>query len=311
MYDARNELREFVGADRAEAVSRACSFFGASEDELEISTPPAGEVMGLSARTLIVAGLRARQRPAQRAGGGERGPEREPRRGDREGRGERRERRDRPERGDRPEREPRRERGREPEESARPAAAREPRATAPEPSAPSVGVVAGTLSELGQFVLGLIERIDAGPFEITENVDQDLVVIQLKGEAIEALAGGDGRGLDAVQLLVNQVAQREGENARRVVLDAEGDHDRREEYLARLAERAAQRAQQTGRSVAIDPMSPRDRRVVHMALRDAPGIATMSVGAGRYRQVVVVPEGAPEYEEAARQADSASRRDEA
>jgi hypothetical protein len=47
-------------------------------------------------------------------------------------------------------------------------------------------------------------------------------------------------------------------------------------------------------------MNPKDRRTVHVALRDAEGIATMSVGDGRYRQVVVVPDSAPEYEEAKR-----------
>jgi predicted RNA-binding protein Jag len=50
--------------------------------------------------------------------------------------------------------------------------------------------------------------------------------------------------------------------------------------------------------VALDPMSPRDRRSIHVGLRDAEGVATLSVGEGRYRQVLVVPEGAPEYEEA-------------
>ena len=50
--------------------------------------------------------------------------------------------------------------------------------------------------------------------------------------------------------------------------------------------------------MALDPMGPRDLRSIHVALRDAEGVATMSVGEGRYRQVLVVPEGAPEYEEA-------------
>ena len=45
-------------------------------------------------------------------------------------------------------------------------------------------------------------------------------------------------------------------------------------------------------------MSPRDRRSIHVALRETEGVATMSVGEGRYRQVLVVPEGAAEYEEA-------------
>lgn len=305
MYDTRNELREFVGADRAEALSRACGFFGASEDELEIAVPVASEVMGLASRTLIVAGLKERQRSGPRAGGGGRSAEGAPRRGDRPDRGDRRDRPGRPERG------ARHERPHETVEAGRGAPPREPRVDAPATGTPSVGTAQGALTELGAFVLGIVERIDAGSFEISENIDQDLVVIGMKGEAVETLAGGDGRTLDAVQLLVNQVAQRAGEDAKRVVLDAEGDHDRREDYLAQLAERAAQRAQQTGRSVAIDPMSPRDRRVVHVALRDTPGIATMSVGAGRYRQVVVVPEGAPEYADACRQGDSTSRREDA
>ena len=42
----------------------------------------------------------------------------------------------------------------------------------------------------------------------------------------------------------------------------------------------------------------RDRRLIHVALRDRDNIVTMSEGAGRYRQVVVVPEGSDEFEEA-------------
>ncbi len=132
-------------------------------------------------------------------------------------------------------------------------------------------------------------------------------MIQLRGGAALALASGDGRALDAAQFLVNQMALRQSESARRIVIDAESDPDGRESHLSRLADRAAQRARETGRSVALDPMNPRDRRVIHVALRDVDGVATMSVGSGRYRQVVVVPEGAPEYEEALRQADTGSQ----
>jgi predicted RNA-binding protein Jag len=45
-------------------------------------------------------------------------------------------------------------------------------------------------------------------------------------------------------------------------------------------------------------MNSRDRRIVHVALRDRDQVATMSIGSGRYRQVLVVPEGAAEYDEA-------------
>ena len=57
---------------------------------------------------------------------------------------------------------------------------------------------------------------------------------------------------------------------------------------------------------ARDPMSGRDRRVIHVALRGAEGIATMSIGEGRYRQVLVVPAGAPEWAEAKAASESAN-----
>jgi spoIIIJ-associated protein len=120
-----------------------------------------------------------------------------------------------------------------------------------------------------------------------------------------SLSTGDGRPVDALQLLANQAAMRMNEEPDRVVLDVEGDVDEREAHLGELAERAARRARESGRAIALDPMSPRDRRVIHLALRDAQGIATMSVGESRYRQVVVVPEGAPEYQEALREAQAA------
>jgi hypothetical protein len=55
-------------------------------------------------------------------------------------------------------------------------------------------------------------------------------------------------------------------------------------------------------------MNGKDRRLIHLALRDEDDVATMSTGEGRYRQVVVVPEGAPEYEDARKESERASDR---
>ena len=137
-----------------------------------------------------------------------------------------------------------------------------------------------------------------GSFEISESSEGDYLIFQLRGDAAQALQAGDGRATDALQLVANQVAMRLSEDAPRVVVDVEGGGDEREETLNRLADRAVKRALDTGRAVALDPMNSRDRRAIHMAVRDSDGVATMSIGEGRYRQVLVVPEGAPEYEDA-------------
>ena len=290
MYDARNEAREFVGATRDEAVAKACAHFGTDEGGLRVRLPETGEVYGLAARVVIVAmpaGATVRRGPPPAPTGRrdeaprrDRGP-REGREGGREGRRERE--------GGRPQRE-------------------FERRAAPESAdnGPSTGTARTDLTETGSFVLGVIERLGVGSFEVSQTTDGELSVIQLRGGAAERLASGDGRALDAVQFLVNQVGLRLDENARRIVVDVEGEGEGREGHLERLAERAAQRARETGRSVALDPMNPRDRRVIHVALRETDRVATMSVGTGRYRQVVVVPEGAPEYEQARRQAESSS-----
>jgi spoIIIJ-associated protein len=148
--------------------------------------------------------------------------------------------------------------------------------------------------------------MDLGPFEIHESEEADFVVYQLRGAAAERLARGEGRTADALQLVVNQAALQISDDHKRVVVDVEGERANREDFLTRAAQRAAKRAQETGRAVALDPMNAKDRRSIHVALRDLGGIATMSIGSGRYRQVLVVPEGAPEFEEARRAAEQAA-----
>jgi spoIIIJ-associated protein len=306
VYDPSSETHEFIGRDRAEALAKATAFFGVDEGALAVADVDPGRISGLGSRIALVAYRRDAGPPSRRPSerGGERGGE--PRRG-RDGRRERGgeeggARRGRPPRGERSDRGERFERS---ERSERPARAELTERSPERPSeeaTPSKGNATTPLSELGQFVSGLVERMGIGSFEIAESSEnEDLVVLQIRGAAGLALASGDGRAVDAVQLLANQASMRAGgDDARRVVVDVEGNADQRATFLARIAERAAQRARETGRPVALEAMSPKDRRTVHVALREVDGIATMSVGEGRYRQVVVVPDNSPEYEEAKR-----------
>ena len=171
-----------------------------------------------------------------------------------------------------------------------------------------MGSVEGEIGEVGEFVLGVIERMDLGPFEVKESAEDGLLAFELSGAAAREVAGSDGRTVDALQLLANQVASQLSEDPPRVVLDVEGDSDAREDRLETLARRVAARAIDTGRTVALEAMNGSDRRMIHLALRDMDGVVTMSSGEGRYRQVMVVPEAAPEYEEALRESEAVSQR---
>jgi len=296
--DMKNEAHEFVADGRDEAVGKACAFFGVDDESaLSISGYEAGAVYGLATRTVIVAVPKGAARPAparsrndagrrddEGRGSSGRGAGRDSSRKRERGRNDRSRESSASSRGDR---EPRGNRERTPKPEANEAdqvsqvdQASEADQAAPA-AGPSVGSVTGELGEIGQFLLGTIERMGLGPFAISESKDGEMVVLQVKGPAGQALSSGQGRTVDALQLLVNQVAARVGPDRQRVVIDVEGDADAREEFLGKLAERVAKRALQTGRAVALDPMNGRDRRLIHMALRDREDVATMSEGEGR------------------------------
>ena len=277
MYDPKIEAKEFVADSSNDAIARAVAYFGRPEAELRLSV--LSQVSGLGARTLVVAV------PIDAPAPSERRADRDERSGERGGRGMRdrgeRDRRDRGER--RPER-------RERSETV---------AAPTELTGPSVGTARGEIGPVGQYVLGIVERMELGSFEVSASEQDGYQIFEITGDAVRGLTAGDARAPEALQLLASQAASLGQDEPKRVVVDVEGGaRDKRDELLQRVADRAAKRAQETGRSVALDPMSGRDRRVIHMALRGADGIATMSIGDGRYRQVLVVPAAAPEYADA-------------
>jgi spoIIIJ-associated protein len=75
----------------------------------------------------------------------------------------------------------------------------------------------------------------------------------------------------------------------RVRFDCGDYRSTRLEELKLSARVAAQRVRETGQAFRFNPMSSRERRVVHLELNGAPGVRTVSEGAGDRRQLVVYP----------------------
>lgn len=311
MYDARSEPNEFVADSLAEAIAKACRFFDVEESDLTVREPPSGDIFGLGSRYAIVA-FPASVVPRRPGGGGADGGDRSDRGGDR-GRGRDRGPRDR-DRGRGRERGGRGERGgsgrggnRREERSEASDDSQEQAAKRPEPQE-STGSAVGEITAVGEYLLGVVERMALGSFELKEVEEDDYLVLEIRGVAAEALGAEHTRAIGALQLLVNQAALQADESPKRIVIDCGESNDGRESLLERAADRAARRAIETGRPVALDPMNGHDRRLVHVAVRETEGVATMSHGTGRYRQVVIVPEGAPEYEEALEASQGAAER---
>jgi len=96
--------------------------------------------------------------------------------------------------------------------------------------------------------------------------------------------------VEAVQALVNRVANPRAEGRKWVNLEVGGFAEQGDPALKAMAERLAEAVKRTGKAIAVAPMSARDRRQVHLALVAVDGVSTHSEGEGLFRQLVVVPD---------------------
>ena len=136
---------------------------------------------------------------------------------------------------------------------------------------------------------------------LLEKLGADIAVeVKESPEAIAvALTPRPGNGveltsplIEAVQTLVNRVANPRAEERKWVNLEVGGFAEQGDPAVKAMAERLADAVRRTGKAIAIAPISARERRLVHLALVPVAGVTTRSDGEGIFRQLVVLPDPA-------------------
>jgi spoIIIJ-associated protein len=145
--------------------------------------------------------------------------------------------------------------------------------------------------KLIDFVEGLIKRMGYGGQVSVLFREDRKIGLKIDSEYSSILIGKKGKNLDAIQLLANIYAGRQGREDLRVILDSENYRIRREESLVRLAYTVADRVRDNRGSVLLEPMNPFDRRLIHTTLNDIADVETKSEGEGLYKQVRVYYRG--------------------
>ncbi|MDR2186059.1 MAG: protein jag [Treponema sp.] len=145
--------------------------------------------------------------------------------------------------------------------------------------------------KLIDFVEGLIEHMGYGGRVSVLFRENHKIGLKIESEYSSILIGKKGKNLDALQLLVNIYAGRQGREDIRVILDSENYRIRREESLVRLAYTVADRVRENRGSILLEPMNPFDRRLIHTTLNDIAEVETKSEGEGLYKQVRVYYRG--------------------
>lgn len=113
------------------------------------------------------------------------------------------------------------------------------------------------------------------------------VLADLDGKDKEMLLARNGELLKALEHLAYRALGLEPAFHDKVHLDSGGYRAMRFEELKLTAKVAAERVQASKQPFQLNPMSSRERRIVHLALKDMPGVRTESIGTGEERQVVI------------------------
>lgn len=105
----------------------------------------------------------------------------------------------------------------------------------------------------------------------------------------EMMLSHQREGLNALQTVVQTMWSHRTRSSLRVNVDVNGYRRRREQHLINMARRLADKVLSHGKSITLEPMPANERRIVHMALRDHPGVFTESFGEGSSRKVQIKP----------------------
>lgn len=142
-----------------------------------------------------------------------------------------------------------------------------------------------TLEKIINFI------IEDGEIQVINDEEADRIVLGIKTSNPGVLIGRHGHTLDALQYIVNIIANKEIEESKRrkIVVDIEGYKERREDVVSKYAHEKAEIVKKTGKKIALCYMNAVERRIVHLVLQEEPLLSTYSEGIEPFRRVIIAP----------------------
>jgi len=147
--------------------------------------------------------------------------------------------------------------------------------------------------ELGRTVLQRIVGAITADAEISAEASSERIFLNVSGGNAGKLIGKKGQTLEAIQSVVEKIVNRHNNHNNsdkiRVQVDVGGYLETRKDNLEKLAMRLADKSKRISKPISLGQMSAYDRRIVHLALKDDPGVRTQSRGEGYMRKLVIFP----------------------
>lgn len=124
---------------------------------------------------------------------------------------------------------------------------------------------------------------------VTGNHANGKVSLNIEGDTSGLLIGRKGKTLDALQYIVNKIANNVSDKKLKVIIDSENYRQRRIDSLTQMAIKIGEKAKKFKKPFSTSPLNPHDRRIVHLALKNVNKLETKSRGDGLHKRVVIIP----------------------
>lgn len=122
---------------------------------------------------------------------------------------------------------------------------------------------------------------------VEESRHEGTLELALDGPDRKRLTARDGELLAALEFVINRMGRRMWPDESPVRLICRGFRSERDDELVELVREAAAQVARSGLPQRLHAMNPYERRVVHMTVRELPGLTTVSEGDGFMKRVRV------------------------
>ena len=132
-----------------------------------------------------------------------------------------------------------------------------------------------------------IEKLPNNEIGYKINIVNNEILVELNGKYAGKLIGYRGENLNALQIILSNIVNKNFEDRAKVLLDIEGYREKRERTLEELAIKISKTVIKTGKSITLEPMSAYERKIIHSKLQENNNIDTHSIGEEPNRRIVI------------------------
>ena len=135
----------------------------------------------------------------------------------------------------------------------------------------------------------LSELVDDLRFDlkVSSRETQEGCVLNLSGNDSGLALSENAELLDAFEVILFQIFDRELDRSQRIICDAEGFRQTRKSELQAMARFAGEQVRKNGRPFTFGVLNSTERRIIHLTLQQEEDLSTESVGEGRERRLQV------------------------